>query len=75
MLVEWLRDPADPATGRPWRRGVPALAVGVFLTFMGMGFMTPFIPLYLWELGIRDEAALPAWSGTVAAAGPRRPRD
>ncbi len=69
VLAHWLRDPADPDTGRPWRRGVAALAAGLFLTFMGMGFINPFIPLYLQELGIRDAAALPAWSGAVAAAG------
>ena len=75
VLTKWLGDPADPDTGRPWRRGVAALAAGLFLTFMGMGFMTPLIPLYLRELGIWDAAAPPAWSGAVAAADPHPPQD
>lgn len=52
----------------PWRRTVLVSAVAIFLTFVGFGFMTPFIPLYLQEMGMEDAGQVRAWSGAITAA-------
>jgi DHA1 family multidrug resistance protein-like MFS transporter len=54
----------------PWQRNVWALALCVFIAFVGFQFFSPFLPLYVQELGVTDPAAVALWSGLLAATTP-----
>lgn len=53
-----------------WQRNVWALALCVFIAFVGFQFFNPFLPLYVRELGVTDPAGIALWSGLLAAATP-----
>jgi DHA1 family multidrug resistance protein-like MFS transporter len=42
----------------------------VFIAFVGFQFFSPFLPLYVRELGVTDPAAIALWSGLLAAVTP-----
>jgi len=42
----------------------------VFIAFVGFQFFSPFLPLYIRELGVTDPAAIALWSGVLAAVTP-----
>ena len=54
----------------PWRRNVWALTLTVFISFVGFQFFSPFLPLYIRELGVTDPARIALWSGLLAAVTP-----
>jgi DHA1 family multidrug resistance protein-like MFS transporter len=58
---------ADP---EGWRRNVWALALIVFVAFVGFQFFSPFLPLYVAELGVTDPSAIALWSGLLSAVTP-----
>jgi len=58
------------ASAEGWQRNVWALAVSVFIAFVGFQFFTPFLPLYVRELGVTDPAAVAMWSGVLTAITP-----
>ena len=60
--------PEPPAHG--WQRNVWALCLCVFIAFVGFQFFSPFLPIYVRELGVTDPAALALWSGLLAAVTP-----
>src|SRR5262245_45207243 len=62
-----LSTPRPPAS---WQRNVWALALCVFIAFVGFQFFSPFLPLYIRELGVTDPAAIALWSGLLAAVTP-----
>jgi MFS transporter, DHA1 family, multidrug resistance protein len=49
----------------PWRRNVWVLTFSGFVTFVGIGFMYPLIPLYLQEIGITDSQDVRLWAGAI----------
>jgi MFS family permease len=53
-----------------WRRNVWALTLTVFVSFVGFQFFSPFLPLYIRELGVTDPAQIALWSGLQAAVTP-----
>jgi MFS transporter, DHA1 family, multidrug resistance protein len=53
-----------------WRRNVWALTLTVFVAFVGFQFFSPFLPLYIRELGVSDPAMIALWSGLLAAVTP-----
>src|SRR6266508_6149211 len=53
-----------------WRRNVWALTLSVFIAFVGFQFFSPFLPLYVRELGVTDPAMIALWSGLIAAVTP-----
>lgn len=55
---------------RGWQRNVWALALCVFIAFVGFQFFSPFLPLYVRELGVTDPAGIALWSGLLAAVTP-----
>ncbi|MBM4436304.1 MAG: MFS transporter [Actinobacteria bacterium] len=75
--LRWPRPSLTPFLGRPepdaadnvWRTTVPVLALALALAFAGLGFVMPFLPLYLQELGVRDPSDVRVWSGVMAGAG------
>ena len=55
---------------RGWQRNVWALTLTVFVAFVGFQFFSPFLPLYIHELGVTDPARIALWAGLLAAATP-----
>jgi len=53
-----------------WRRNVWALTLTVFVSFVGFQFFSPFLPLYIRELGVTDPAKIALWAGLQAAITP-----
>ncbi len=53
-----------------WRRNVWALALIVFVAFVGFQFFSPFLPLFVEELGVSDPGKIALWSGLLSAITP-----
>src|SRR5262245_56874922 len=53
-----------------WQRNVWALTLTVFISFVGFQFFSPFLPLYIRELGVTDPSKIALWSGLQAAVTP-----
>ena len=53
-----------------WRRNVWALALIVFVAFVGFQFFSPFLPLFVEELGVTDPGKIALWSGLLSAVTP-----
>jgi DHA1 family multidrug resistance protein-like MFS transporter len=53
-----------------WERNVWALALVVFTAFVGFQFFSPFLPLYVIELGVTDPTRVALWSGALTAVTP-----
>ncbi|PYM12412.1 MAG: hypothetical protein DMD81_24065, partial [Candidatus Rokuibacteriota bacterium] len=53
-----------------WQRNVWALTLCVFIAFVGFAFFSPFLPLYVRELGVTDPRKVALWSGALAAVTP-----
>ena len=56
--------------GESWERNVWALALVVFIAFVGFQFFSPFLPLYVMELGVTDPTRVALWSGMLTAVTP-----
>src|SRR5919108_4842960 len=67
-----MTDASRPATtpGDPWARNIWALTLIVFVAFVGFQFFSPFLPLYVPELGVPDARRVALWSGVLAAVTP-----
>ncbi|MBA7646127.1 Multidrug resistance protein MdtG [subsurface metagenome] len=50
-----------------WQKNLYILWFTQFLSLTGFGFMMPFIPLYLQELGISSSTELRIWVGLITA--------
>jgi MFS transporter, DHA1 family, multidrug resistance protein len=48
-----------------WRKNLYILWGTQFLAMMGMNLVVPFLPFYIRQLGITDQAELTRWSGLV----------
>src|SRR5438105_3894053 len=57
-------------TDTGWQRNVWALTLTVFVAFVGFQFFSPFLPLYVHELGVTDPRSIALWSGVLAAVTP-----
>ena len=53
-----------------WERNVWALALVVFIAFVGFQFFSPFLPLYVIELGVTEPTRVAIWSGVLTAVTP-----
>lgn len=53
-----------------WQRNLWALVIVVFIAFVGFSFNTPFLPLYVHELGVTDPGAVALWSGVILGITP-----
>ena len=58
------------AESEGWQRNVWALSLIVFTAFVGFQFFSPFLPLYVQELGVTDPARVAIWSGVLLAVTP-----
>ena len=61
-----MSDTADPA----WRRNQRVMVATVFVVFMGFAFVLPFLPLYVRELGVADDATAALWAGILIGTAP-----
>jgi DHA1 family multidrug resistance protein-like MFS transporter len=55
--------PAPVAQERSWQRNLYALTGASFLMFTAFGFVFPFLPLFIAELGVGDVQQVEIWSG------------
>ncbi len=53
-----------------WQRNVWALALVVFVAFVGFQFFSPFLPLYVRDLGVSDPRRIAIWSGVLLGVTP-----
>jgi MFS transporter, DHA1 family, multidrug resistance protein len=53
-----------------WRRNLDVTVAMVFVVFLGFAFVLPFLPLYVRELGVRDEERVALWSGVLIGIAP-----
>ncbi|MCL6454893.1 MAG: multidrug efflux MFS transporter [Alicyclobacillus sp.] len=51
-----------------WKRNLFVCWFGSFATTAGMSLITPFLPLYIQQLGIHQTAAVESWSGIAFGA-------
>lgn len=49
-----------------WQRNLYALTLASFLMFMAFGFVFPFLPLFIAELGVGNLNQVEVWSGVTA---------
>jgi MFS transporter, DHA1 family, multidrug resistance protein len=52
-----------------WRRNLYAVGLSQILSVTGFGFVMPFIPFYIQELGVTDPEQLRWWTG-ILSSGP-----
>lgn len=53
-----------------WKINLYILVLVVFTSFVGFNFASPFLPLYVRELGVTDPTAVAVWSGAILAVAP-----
>src|SRR3989442_1513425 len=53
-----------------WRRNRLAINTTAALVFAGFTFVMPFLPLYVRECGVADDAAIASWSGLLITVAP-----
>ncbi|QEO18207.1 MFS transporter [Acetobacter vaccinii] len=51
-----------------WQRNLAVCLFGSFTTLVAMTLMLPFLPLYVQQLGARDQASIAQWSGIAYGA-------
>lgn len=49
---------------------IVTLLVAQFITFVGISFVFPLLPLYVADLGVRDPGEIAAWAGFLGALTP-----
>lgn len=50
-----------------WKVNLAVLCIGQFLVMSGMTMITPFLPLYIQEMGVTDPHHIALWSGFIFA--------
>ena len=53
-----------------WQRNQYVMVAVVFVVFTAFAFVLPFLPLYVRELGIRDESSVALWAGVLIGVAP-----
>jgi DHA1 family multidrug resistance protein-like MFS transporter len=51
------------ASDPPWQRNLYALTIASFFMFTAFGFVFPFLPLFIAQLGVGDVQQVELWSG------------
>jgi hypothetical protein len=51
-----------------WRRNLLVCFFGSFTTIVAMTLLLPFLPLYVEQLGVKNQAAIVQWSGAAYGA-------
>jgi len=58
----------DEKHERHWKQNLVICLIGSFTTLVAMSLLLPFLPLYVAQLGVADEAAIVQWSGIAYGA-------
>jgi MFS transporter, DHA1 family, multidrug resistance protein len=53
-----------------WKRNLLILWIGTFFMMVGMNLIIPFLPLYVQDLGVKDEHQVEMWTGAIFAGSP-----
>ncbi len=53
-----------------WKRNQYVTVAMVFVVFTGFAFVLPFLPLFVHELGVEDEATAALWAGVLIGIAP-----
>jgi DHA1 family multidrug resistance protein-like MFS transporter len=53
-----------------WRRNQFTIILTIFVTVLGFYFVTPFLPLYLQDLGVGDPRQAALWAGLTLGVAP-----
>lgn len=59
---------SDETHERYWKQNLLICLIGSFTTLVAMSLLLPFLPLYVAQLGVSDEAAIVQWSGIAYGA-------
>src|SRR5262245_61595947 len=59
-----------PGMMEPWQRNQYVMVAVVFVVFTAFAFVLPFLPLYVRQLGVRDEHAVALWAGVLIGVSP-----
>ena len=51
-----------------WRTSLYVVCVAQATAMLAFGFVLPFLPLYLKEIGVRPESAVVFWSGALVTS-------
>ncbi|MBV8714891.1 MAG: MFS transporter [Chloroflexi bacterium] len=63
VLNETLERASTDAATVSWQRNLYALTAAAFLMFTAFGFVFPFLPLFIAQLGVGDVQQVEVWSG------------
>jgi len=58
----------DGDNSSPWRSTLFVMFIAQFLSIVGFGFILPFIPFYIREIGVTDERLVSVWAGILMAS-------
>jgi MFS family permease len=53
-----------------WQRSQYVTVAAVFVVFTGFAFVLPFLPLFVHELGVEDQATAALWAGVLIGVAP-----
>ncbi|MFD1198596.1 multidrug efflux MFS transporter [Brucella gallinifaecis] len=59
---------ANETQERYWKQNLLICLIGSFTTLVAMSLLLPFLPLYVAQLGVTNEAAIVQWSGIAYGA-------
>ncbi len=65
--TQWGAAKAVPGSAY-WKRNLVISLLGSFTTIVAMTLLLPFLPFYVEELGVSDDAAIVQWSGIAYGA-------
>ncbi|MFC5759339.1 MFS transporter [Rhizobium sp. GCM10022189] len=65
--TQWDAAKAVPGSAY-WKRNLVISLLGSFTTIVAMTLLLPFLPFYVEELGVSDDAAIVQWSGIAYGA-------
>lgn len=60
----------NPPQDVTWRRNRAVMAAMIFVVFTGFAFVLPFMPLFVRQLGVHDEASVALWAGVLIGVAP-----
>lgn len=60
--------PMHSTASNTWGRNLAVCLFGSFTTVMSMTLLLPFLPLYVQQLGVKEQASILQWSGIAYAA-------
>lgn len=57
---------AQPRLSQPWQRTLAVTALAQTFSILGFAFVTPFLPLYVQELGVHGTTSITFWAAMLS---------